>query len=299
MSKKALDPINLLTSATAPTGPSIRTGDTYFDTTLNTVYAYNGTSWVAPTGGIGSTGPTGPTGPTGSTGATGATGSNGVTQIVAGTNITISPTGGTGAVTINSSGGGGSTSSPAGFPYVTGRFYVSPFATSGVATYTGVLQTTYYLPIYIRQTQTFTKIAVNSASSSPNNALIRLGIFNDSGAGAPSTVLLDAGTVTMVNLTTFYGVTISQSLTPGWYWLAVNAISTTGSVAPTWLGFNALNSQFWHPMDLGMVQNPSFTGGGQYVYYQQASYNATTSFATATGLTTLKTTSAPVVGLVP
>ena len=31
----------------------------------------------------------------------------GVTQIVAGTNVTISPTGGTGVVTINSSGGGG------------------------------------------------------------------------------------------------------------------------------------------------------------------------------------------------
>ena len=33
----------------------------------------------------------------------------GVTQIIAGTNVTISPVGGTGAVTINSSGGGGST----------------------------------------------------------------------------------------------------------------------------------------------------------------------------------------------
>ena len=34
--------------------------------------------------------------------------SGGVTQIVAGTNVTISPTGGTGAVTVNASGGGGS-----------------------------------------------------------------------------------------------------------------------------------------------------------------------------------------------
>lgn len=38
---------------------------------------------------------------------TGGGGGGGVTQIVAGTNITISPVGGTGAVTINSSGGGG------------------------------------------------------------------------------------------------------------------------------------------------------------------------------------------------
>lgn len=37
-----------------------------------------------------------------------ATGSIGVSQIIAGTNVTISPAGGTGAVTVNASGGGGS-----------------------------------------------------------------------------------------------------------------------------------------------------------------------------------------------
>jgi hypothetical protein len=40
--------------------------------------------------------------------ATWAAATGGVTQIVAGTNVTISPVGGTGVVTINSSGGGGS-----------------------------------------------------------------------------------------------------------------------------------------------------------------------------------------------
>ena len=39
-----------------------------------------------------------------------AAATGGVTQIIAGTNVTISPTGGTGAVTINASGGGGSSS---------------------------------------------------------------------------------------------------------------------------------------------------------------------------------------------
>ena len=42
--------------------------------------------------------------------ATWAAATGGVTQIIAGTNVTISPTGGTGAVTINASGGGGSSS---------------------------------------------------------------------------------------------------------------------------------------------------------------------------------------------
>jgi hypothetical protein len=40
--------------------------------------------------------------------ATWAAATGGVTQIIAGTNVTISPAGGTGAVTINASGGGGS-----------------------------------------------------------------------------------------------------------------------------------------------------------------------------------------------
>ena len=43
--------------------------------------------------------------------ATWAAATGGVTQIIAGTNVTISPTGGTGAVTINASGGGGGSSS--------------------------------------------------------------------------------------------------------------------------------------------------------------------------------------------
>jgi hypothetical protein len=77
-------------------------------------------------------GPTGPAGTNGIQGATGPAGTNGVTSIVAGTNITISPTNGLGAVTINSSGGGaksgtfrvalsgvsvfGSTTDASGFP---------------------------------------------------------------------------------------------------------------------------------------------------------------------------------------
>jgi hypothetical protein len=92
-----------------------------------------GATGVGVAGSTGATGPTGRTGATGTTGATGATGAGvagatgatgagvagatgatgtagspgGVTQITAGTNITISPTNGLGNVTINASGGGG------------------------------------------------------------------------------------------------------------------------------------------------------------------------------------------------
>jgi hypothetical protein len=64
-----------------------------------------------PAGPQGSTGPQGNVGAQGSQGPQGIQGATGpaggVTQIVAGTNVTISPTNGLGAVTINSSGGGG------------------------------------------------------------------------------------------------------------------------------------------------------------------------------------------------
>jgi hypothetical protein len=103
-------------------GPTGATGPTGFSFTGST--GSTGASFTGATGPSGFTGVTGPTGFsfTGFTGATGPTGAGftgitgptgpagaggGVTQIIAGTNVTISPTNGLGAVTINSSGGGG------------------------------------------------------------------------------------------------------------------------------------------------------------------------------------------------
>tara|TARA_R110000868_G_scaffold409454_1_gene694949 strand:+ start:1130 stop:2551 length:1422 start_codon:yes stop_codon:yes gene_type:complete len=76
----------------------------------------NGTNGINGTNGA--TGATGAQGPQGIQGPIGPAG--GVTQIIAGTNITISPVGGTGAVTINSSGGGGSQ-----FTYEIGQYVSS------------------------------------------------------------------------------------------------------------------------------------------------------------------------------
>jgi hypothetical protein len=62
----------------------------------------------------------------------------GVTQIVAGTNITISPVGGTGAVTINSSGGGGATFPYTGSALITGSLTITGSTTSTLG-FTGSL----------------------------------------------------------------------------------------------------------------------------------------------------------------
>ena len=44
MSIKQLVPLNLLASATAPTG--VRAGELYYNTTDTTVYVYTGTAWI-------------------------------------------------------------------------------------------------------------------------------------------------------------------------------------------------------------------------------------------------------------
>jgi hypothetical protein len=62
----------------------------------------------------------------------------GVTSIVAGTNVTISPISGVGAVTINSSGGGGSAFPFVGAAKITGSLVVSG-STGGIDTINGVL----------------------------------------------------------------------------------------------------------------------------------------------------------------
>jgi len=50
MSRKSLVPLNVLASATAPTIPTLRAGDVYFNTTDNTLYSYSGSGWVAAGG---------------------------------------------------------------------------------------------------------------------------------------------------------------------------------------------------------------------------------------------------------
>jgi hypothetical protein len=94
----ASDSLQYTYSSTAPSSPSA--GDMWVDSSDGTEYTYisdgDSSQWVE----LGVSGI-----------ISGGSNSGGVTSIVAGTNITISPTNGLGNVTINSSGGGGSTDS--------------------------------------------------------------------------------------------------------------------------------------------------------------------------------------------
>lgn len=107
---------------------------------------------------------------------------------------------------------------PAYLPFVSGAFYKSPGANnSGIS---GNLNSTNFGHFYVGQTTSFDRIG-SSTGTVTTAGTARLGIYTDSG-GKPGTLVLDAGTVAYSTNNTAYLITIDQSLTPGWYWLAHN-----------------------------------------------------------------------------
>jgi hypothetical protein len=96
---------------------------------------------------------------------------------------------------------------------------------------------------------------------------VRLGIYNnDSTTGKPSTVVLDAGTVSCTAASTTYAITISQSLSEGWYWLAFctqGAASTNTFIgAATAFGLQnvRVQSSFSNPVTSGAFTESSVSG---------------------------------------
>jgi len=172
--------------------------------------------------------------------------------------------------------------------YITGRYYKSPNINALSTATTGTLNTTYYMPIYIRESRSFAKIGIQTSSSFSGTASIRLGIYNNSG-NAPTTVLLDAGLIAPSAISTEYNITINQALTPGWYWLAFNTITS-----PTTNNFYVYTSAstIYQPFDLGAASAILPTAAS----YQQ-SVNVASGFATAASLS-LSLSAAPAVYLV-
>jgi len=108
---------------------------------------------------------------------------------------------------------------------------------------------TYYSPIYLAGQTTFDRIAIRAASNFSGNGIVRLGIYNSSN-GKPTTVLLDAGTVSTSAASTTYAITINQTLDSGWYWLVANSQtnattnSYVGSTNAFLLSLNLLSTAF-------------------------------------------------------
>jgi hypothetical protein len=228
---------------------------------------------LGPTGATGPTGPAGATGPVGATGATGLAG--GVTSIVAGTNITISPTGGTGDVTINSSGGGGGLSLEA--PNYVSNNYYSTLA-NAITNSTLAANITRYIPIYVAEDTTFNRISIRSSGTFSGSATVRLGIYNNGTDNLPSTVVLDAGTVNPTTLNTLAEATISQTLSKGWYWLAANSQTAASTNNFQCITAAASIHTYLFGATSGTISNPA--------PYATQSVTVTGGFATASATNT-------------
>ena len=211
---------------------------------------------------VSSVGVQGPKGDTGDTGPTGPAG--GVSSIIAGTNITISPTSGLGDVTINSSGGGGTIAvtapitnsgtptsanigidlsnialkyaSPWQVNYRSGYYYESK--TGGTITTAQFAKNRLTaVPLFISETITLDRIGAECTVAAASTTM-RLGIYNSNSNGVPSSLILDAGTIDTSSIGQ-KTITINQTLNAGFYYLAfihqggtavasMRAISNTG-----------------------------------------------------------------------
>jgi hypothetical protein len=157
-------------------------------------------------------------------------------------------------------------------PFLSGYYYrgLSPAA---AASNTATANVSYYTPFFVPATTTFDRIALRTGGTFSGTASIRLGIYNTT-SGKPSTVVLDAGTVSATANNTTYTITISQQLTPGIYWLVGN--SQTAATTNTYVGpsSSAASAFIGQTFSSALLQaNSSFTQTG-----------VTGAFATAASL---------------
>jgi hypothetical protein len=168
-------------------------------------------------------------------------------------------------------------------PQNAGR-YIKPYTTTSVTTFTLVEDTTYYFPIYLSGIA-LDRISLRTGNSHTGTSTIRLGLYNaNATTGKPDTVFLDAGTVACNATNTNFEITISSTPPAGFYYVAINAQTITGT--PIVSAFNATNTlPFYFLKTTDTVESVTYLTG-----YSEGSI--TGAFATAGSLTVI--TSAPV-----
>lgn len=164
--------------------------------------------------------------------------------------------------------------------------YVGTKTTGALADSTLIEDTTYYIPVFLKNL-TYNQIICRGPQAAVTGTLtVRLGIYNaDSTTLLPSTVLLDAGTVSITASGTDYAITISQTPSAGYYYLALNMQATTGTSAVRGWSTSSTGSaisSYW-----GTTLNSYVTGFSQT--------GVTGAFATAGTLTNNNVT--PLIGL--
>ena len=157
---------------------------------------------------------------------------------------------------------------------ISGAYYKTPHLSTATVTVNN--NRVYYTPIYIPETTSLDRIAIRTTATFLGSATVRLGIFNNT-SGQPSTVVLDAGTVTATAASTVYEITISQSLSTGFYWLAMCQQGT----APSNPDYNG-NSSAGNASNALIGAASASPNGNIIVGFIQSS--VTGAFSTATSL---------------
>lgn len=96
--------------------------------------------------------------------------------------------------------------------YITDRYYQPTVNFNLFANRTPAADIMVFVPFIPFATHTFTKIALINRATSDSGEKIRLGIYNSSDA-RPTSLLLDAGEITLDATIAIRAITISQSLT--------------------------------------------------------------------------------------
>jgi len=124
-------------------------------------------------------------------------------------------------------------------PHAAGLYYGSQLGVGGLTTVAHTLNTLFGCPFFVPVITTYTSIVCEVTTLSAGN--LRMGIYRDSTSapGTPGALVLDAGVVS-TGTTGAKSITISQSLDPGWYWLA-----SVSDASATLRAYTAANSLHW------------------------------------------------------
>lgn len=170
-----------------------------------------------------------------------------------------------------------------GIPYVSGKYYSSPYFSATGQTLT--VNRTYFAPIFIPGSTSVDRIAFKTGTGWSGTGSVRLGIYNDSN-GKPGTVFFDAGTVSATAASTLYTITISQTLSGGLYWLAINT-----QTAPT---TNSIVAASTAQDEYSFIPGSYVNTGGSSFSNQLGYYEASITGAFATAGTLTDTAQVPV-----
>ena len=119
-----------------------------------------------------------------------------------------------------------------------GRWFTNGIFNPQGSAFTNVANIIRYVPFYIDQDITVTRMGINVVSAGAAASTCRLGIYtNDSTTTQPSTRLVDTGTIDLVATGPKSVTGLSVALTKGLYWMAYFGNSASGSITAVGANF--------------------------------------------------------------